>query len=103
MRDWVAEYYERNPSPAGILTVTGLDMSPDMKYATILISVLPESAEKVVLAHATDELRNLREFVKHQAHMRAFPFFKVEIDVGEKRRQAFDAVLNRAKEEDRNR
>jgi len=103
MRDWVAEYYERHTSPAGIMTVTDFDMSPDMKYATIFISVLPEAAEKEVLAHADRELRNLREYIKTQAHMRVFPFFKVELDLGEKRRQAFDAVLYRAHEEDKKR
>ncbi|MFA6006243.1 MAG: ribosome-binding factor A [Candidatus Paceibacterota bacterium] len=103
MRDWCAEYFKDHPSPTGLLTLTGFDMSPDMKYATILISVLPESAEQTVFDYAVRELHNLREFVKSQAHMRVFPFFKIELDIGEKRRQAFDEVLRQAKEADKNR
>lgn len=100
MRDWCAEYFKLHPAPGALLTITDFTMSPDMKYATILISVLPEKLEDEVLAFAERNLKDLREFVKERANMRVFPFFKIELDLGEKRRQAFDEVLFKAKEED---
>ena len=100
MRDWCAEYFKLHPSAGALLTITDFTMSPDMKYATILISVLPEKAENQVLEFAQRQLKDLRDYVKERAKMRVFPFFKIEIDVGEKRRQAFDDVLRKAKEAD---
>ena len=101
MRDWCAEYFRNHPAPGGLLTITNFDMSPDMKYARILISVLPESAETEVLDYATRELHEMREYIKTRASMRVFPFFKIAIDDGEKRRQAFDEVLRMAKAADK--
>ncbi len=100
MRDWCAEYFRNHPAPGGLLTITNFDMSPDMKYARILISVLPASKELEVLDYAQRELHEMREYIKTRASMRVFPFFKVGIDDGEKRRQHFDDVLRRAKKAD---
>lgn len=100
MRDYAAEYLQKHVTRHGLITVTGIDLSPDFKNITILISVLPDTQAEEALDASRRELHGLREFVKSQVKMRVLPFFEIEIDEGEKKRQKFDEVLRRVKKEE---
>jgi ribosome-binding factor A len=73
--------------------VTSADCSPDLKRATIFITVLPADKEKTALEFAKRKRPELREFLKNTMTTKNIPFIDIEIDLGEKHRQKIDELL----------
>ena len=87
-----AMFFTRESNGTSLITVTRADVSPDLKNATVYISVLPESAEQKALEFAKRNRTELKAFVHEQGIGRP-PFIEVVIDYGEKNRQAVDEGL----------
>lgn len=92
-----AEYIERNSGRSSIITVTGCEVSDDLKTSTIYFTSLPESEEQRALDFLKRQRSDFRDFVKKNWRMHTIPFFDFEIDKGEKNRQRIDELLNQAK------
>lgn len=92
LKEIAATFFERESSGLSLITVTRTDVSPDLKNCTVYISVLPESKEKAALDFVRRQLPDLRTFVKKQTRTNILPFFKVELDYGEKNRQNIDDI-----------
>jgi len=85
--------YENNRT--SLITVISCTVSPDLKRATIFITVLPESKETGALDFVKRKRRELREFLKKNMNIKIIPFIDVQIDKGEKHRQKIDELLRR--------
>lgn len=88
----IAEFFQRESSGGGLITVTRILLSKDGKHATILLSVLPIDREQAVLEFAQRRLSDIREHVKKTTRLARIPYFKVELDAGEKNRQRIDEI-----------
>jgi ribosome-binding factor A len=88
-----AEFLERESNRDALVSVTHVELSPDTKYATVYISVLPESKENAVLDFAKRLRGDMRNFLKEKMRSRVIPFLEVEIDLGEKNRQKIENLL----------
>ncbi len=93
VRRLAANFFERESNRDALVSITGVQMSPDLKQATILLSVLPESKEEAVLDFAKRKRTELRTFIKQNVKTRVLPFIDVELDMGEKHRQKIDNIL----------
>ena len=89
----VANFLNQESSSASLISVTYISTSPDLKKATIFISVLPEKQEKTALLFAKRKLPEMREHLKKNMETKHIPFLEVEIDKGEKNRQKIDELL----------
>jgi ribosome-binding factor A len=85
-----ADFLVRESSHQSLITVTRAELSPDLKEATIFLSVLPESAERTALAFAKRERSAFRDYVKAKSAMQHIPTFDFELDLGEKNRRRID-------------
>ena len=88
-----AEFFERESNRDALVSVTHVELSPDTKYATVYISVLPESKEHAVLDFAKRLRGDMRAFMKTKMRSRVIPYLEVEIDMGEKNRQKIENLL----------
>jgi ribosome-binding factor A len=88
-----AEFLERESNRDALVSVTHVELSPDTKYATIYLSVLPESKEHAVLDFAKRLRGDMRNFLKEKMRSRVIPYLEVEIDLGEKNRQKIENIL----------
>jgi ribosome-binding factor A len=88
-----ARFLQRESSGQSLITVTNCNISPDLKKATIFISVLPVKSEEFAIQFVRRKRRELRNFIKQNTKMRVLPFIEVEIDKGEKNRQKIDEIL----------
>jgi len=93
VKELAAEFLGRENNRTALLTVTSANCSPDLKQATIFITVMPESKEKGVLDFAKRKRSELREFLKSKMRTKNIPFLDIEIDAGEKHRQKIDELL----------
>ena len=59
-----AQFLEKENDRTSLLTVTSSSVSPDLKRATIFITVLPESKENSALSFAKRKRGELRDYLK---------------------------------------
>jgi len=93
LKELTAEFLGRENNKTSLITVTSATCSPDLKRATIFITVFPEEKEKVALEFAKRKRGELREFFKKTMTTKNIPFIDIEIDLGEKHRQKIDELL----------
>lgn len=93
LKELTAEFLGRENNKTSLITVTSADCSPDLKRATIFITVLPNSKEKAALEFAKRKRPELREFLKKNMTTKNIPFIDIAIDLGEKHRQKIDELL----------
>lgn len=94
LRQYAAQFLAIESNRTSLVTVTRCSVSPDLKQATVYITVLPEDKEEAVLAFAKRKRSDLRTYVKNTIRIKQIPFFDIEIDKGEKSRQKIDDLLN---------
>jgi ribosome-binding factor A len=88
-----AQFLERENNNTSLITVTSCNASPDLKRATLFITVLPDSKEATALDFVKRKRGDLRTFLKKNMEMKVIPFIDIEIDRGEKNRQKIDELL----------
>ena len=93
VKELSATFLGRENNKTSLVTVTSCNTSPDLKKATIFITVLPANKEKAVLDFAKRKRPELREFLKKNMQTKIIPFIDIEIDKGEKNRQKIDELL----------
>jgi ribosome-binding factor A len=93
IKEYAATFLGRENNKTSLLTVTGATVSPDLKRATIFITVFPSSKENEVLHFTQRRLGELRETLKKNMSIKTIPFLEVKIDDGEKNRQKIDELL----------
>ena len=87
-----SEFMKRTSNRTSLITITRVNVSKDMRKATLYISVYPETEEKHALNFFKRSLSGLRDYVKPKLSMKVIPFFDVELDMGEKNRQQLDEL-----------
>lgn len=93
VKELSATFLGRENNKTSLVTVTSCNTSPDLKKATIFITVLPADKEKAVLDFAKRKRPELRDFLKKNMQTKMIPFIDIEIDKGEKNRQKIDELL----------
>jgi ribosome-binding factor A len=92
LRELAATFIQSEANPQPLITVTGADISSDLKHATVLVSVFPEAQEQDAIVFLKRKGGDFRAFVKQRANLKDIPFFDFAIDYGEKSRQQLDHV-----------
>ncbi|MBI5140150.1 MAG: ribosome-binding factor A [Candidatus Vogelbacteria bacterium] len=93
-----ARFLEENSAgPTYMITVTGITISKNHQYVTVLFTVMPESYEATALKYARTLRSDFRELVKSQSKMKVIPTFDFDIDKGEKYRQRIDILIQKTK------
>ena len=93
IKELAAQFLERENNHTSLVTVTSCNVSPDIKRATIFITVLPDNKEHDALDFAKRKRGEMRAYFKKNMKMKVIPFVDIEIDKGEKNRQKIDELL----------
>ena len=93
IKELAAQFLGRENNRTSLITITGCTTSPDLKRATIFITVFPTTKETAALGFVKRNLKELREFLKKNLAIKIIPFLEVAIDQGEKNRQKIDEML----------
>ncbi|MEM9019611.1 MAG: 30S ribosome-binding factor RbfA [Planctomycetota bacterium] len=96
LRKALAQVLQRrisDPRIRGLVSITHLDISPDLKNAKVYISVLPGEFEKRTVAGLRAADRHIQNEVKKLVALRVVPHLQFELDSSLKRADAvFDAM-----------
>lgn len=80
--------------PSGTLTtVTEVSMSPDLHYADISLSILPETKKEEAMRKAHEALPGLRRQIGNSLKLRRVPQLRLEYDNRSEARQRVEEVL----------
>ncbi|MBI2631101.1 ribosome-binding factor A [Candidatus Nomurabacteria bacterium] len=93
IKELTAQFLGRANNRTSLITVTSAACSPDMKCATVYITVLPSSKENAALSFVKRQRGDIREFLKKNMPIKVIPFIDMAIDQGEKNRQKIDELL----------
>lgn len=84
--------HEANTDP--LITITGIDLSPDLKNATILFTTLPEGREADAEIFLKRSASDMRRHIKKHANLKFIPNLNFRLDVGERHRQNIDRIAS---------
>lgn len=93
IKELSAEFLGRENNRTSLITVTDCNTSPDLKKATIFITVLPSTKEHDALDFSKRKRPEIREYLKKKMNLKVIPFLDIKIDDGEKNRQKIDELL----------
>ena len=93
IKELSAQFLSRESNRTSLITVIHATVSPDLKRATVFITVLPETKEVGALQFSKRKVGELREFLKKNMTTKTIPFLEIVIDKGEKNRQKIDELL----------
>ena len=93
IKELAAKFLARENNKTSLITVIHADTSPDLKRATIFITVLPDNKEQEVLEFVKRKRGEFREVLKKTLTIKTIPFLDFAIDKGEKNRQKIDELL----------
>lgn len=83
--------HEANTNP--LITITRVDISPDLKRAIIFFTTIPDGKEQDALIFLKRSATDLRQYLKENAKMKRIPHLEFFIDAGERHRQHIDEVM----------
>jgi ribosome-binding factor A len=93
IKEIAAQFIAEVSNRTSLITVTDIDLSPDLKQGVVLVTVFPTDREAGAIDFLKRKRPELRDFVKKHANMKAIPFFDIALDEGEKSRQRIDELL----------
>ena len=83
-----------DPRIKGMVSVTKVDVSPDLKNAKVLVSVLPEKHESATMHGLQDATRHIQQQVKKAVALRVVPHLRFAIDHDLKKQAAVLAAID---------
>ena len=88
-----------DPRIKGMITVTKVELSDDLKNAKAYISVMPEEHGKITMHGLTSATRKLRKEVMDRIHIKEMPTLKFVYDEGHKAQMEVMALLEQDRQE----
>ena len=82
-------------SPASLLTVTHVSVSPKFEHATVFFTAFPDAQEQSALEFVKRKRSEFKEYLRNETKLPRVPFVDFEIDFGEKNRQRIDEISNK--------
>lgn len=88
-----------DPRIKGMITVTKVELTDDLKNAKAFISVMPEEHAKITMYGLTSATRKLRKEVMDRIHIKEMPTLKFVYDDGHKAQMEVMALLEKDRRE----
>jgi ribosome-binding factor A len=89
----------QDPRISGLITVTAVEVSPDLKTATVQISVLPAERQELTFHGLTSAARHLRHLLGERLSSRQIPELVFRLDQTLKKQAGVLDALARVREE----
>lgn len=93
IKEMSASFIQQEANSNPLITVTDVEVSPDLKNAIIFITTIPDGREKDAVVFLKRNGREMRNYFKSKARIKHIPNFEFMIDAGEKHRQHMDELV----------
>ena len=92
LREIVSNFINTETNKTSLITVTRVDVSPNLSTCDIYVTVFPETAEESALNFLKRKRPDVKTEIKKKMNMRKIPFVDFKIDMGEKNRQKIQDI-----------
>jgi ribosome-binding factor A len=83
-----------DPRVRGLISVTGVKLSPDLRQATIMVSVMPEEHATLTLHGLTSAARHIQRQLRELVELRRVPRVSFKLDDSIKRENRVLAAID---------
>lgn len=87
-----AKFVHDESSPASLLTITRVELSPTGKEAKIFFTTLPEKQEDTALKFLERKTPEFKKYIRDNSRIGLVPHIDFKIDYGERNRQRLDQL-----------
>lgn len=87
-----------DPRIAGLVSITQMKVSPDMRQATVYVSIMPEQYESRTIHGLQNATGHIHRLLKKQVALRVVPHLRFELDDSIKKQAAIHQALKDARE-----
>ena len=87
-----AKFVHEESSPASLLTITRVELSPTGKEVKIFFTTLPEDQEDTALKFLIRKTPEFKRYVRDESRIGIIPHIDFKIDYGERNRQRLDEL-----------
>lgn len=95
----IINYELKNPDVTGMISVTKVKITPDLKYAKVYVSILNSKNLKKTLEGLKESSGFIRSRVAHTVNLRITPELVFEYDDSIENGERIDAILKSLKKE----
>ncbi len=81
-----------------VVSITKIDTSPDLKNATICVSIIPDQKAGTILKILQKQLPHIKASIKSRITFRNLPKFRLKYDPTEKNASHIEQLLDSIKE-----
>lgn len=92
-----------DPRISGIISVTGVSVSPDLRNATVNVSVLPETRQRATIQGLRHAAGHIQGLVGKEMRSRSIPHLSFKLDESLKKQASVLTAIREAVEEDQRR
>ena len=96
----IINYDLKNPKVNGIVSVTRVNVTPDLRYAKVYVSTLDEKSIKRVLEGLEESKGYIRSEIARRVNLRITPILNFVYDDSEENGEKIDAILRKLHEEE---
>lgn len=89
-----------DPRVRGLVSVTRVEVDPDLRQARVFVSVLPEEHERLTLEGLVDAAPHIHRQIKGRMDTRAVPHLDFRLDTQLKKENATLAAIAKARRDD---
>lgn len=97
-KELAATYIRQEANTDPLITVTSVDVSPDIRRAIIFFTTIPDGREKDALIFLKRNGTNMRNYFKQKARIKNIPHLEFMVDAGERHRQHMDELVREIEE-----
>ncbi|MEX0885971.1 MAG: 30S ribosome-binding factor RbfA [Phycisphaeraceae bacterium] len=97
----IAEVLQRriaDPRIRGVISITQIKVSPDLRHATVMVSIMPVEHERVTMGGLRHAAGHIRSLVRKAVAIRSVPELEFKLDTSLKKQAEVFEALNRARE-----
>jgi ribosome-binding factor A len=92
LKELAAQFIQHEANSDPMITVTSVDLSPDMRRLIIFVTTIPDGKEQDALVFLKRNATELRNYYKKHARTKHIPHLEFMVDAGEKHRQHIDQI-----------
>ncbi len=93
IKELAATFIQQEANTDPMITVTSVDLSPDLRRAIIFVTTIPDGREEDAIIFLKRNGTELRNYLKQKARIKHIPHLEFMIDAGERHRQHMDELV----------
>lgn len=92
-KELAAKFIQQEANTNPLITVTSVDVSPDLRRLIIFITTIPSGREADALIFLKRNATEMRNYFKKKARIKNIPNIEFMVDAGERHRQHMDELV----------